>query len=192
MKYAVAGAVVTAAVSTIGDYLWANVIPHRVVVYWFAHAIVLFATTAPVWACPSRKPILGAAGCIVIGCSATLSYWFLQPLLGYAGAMFFLFCGMWLAIGVLTGRILEPRDSMQIRRDPQRNRRARVGRRLLRNFRDLDAVRSARVGLSPSLPQLDRRLPPSIRCLALHETANRTLNAKFAKFAKNNKYTLRP
>ena len=113
MKYAVAGAVVTAAVSTIGDYLWANVIPHRVVVYWFAHAIVLFATIGACLGLPSRKPIVGAAACIVIGCSATLSYWFLQPLLGYAGAMFFLFCGMWLAIGVLTGRILERRDSMQ-------------------------------------------------------------------------------
>ena len=90
MKYAVVGAVVTAAVSTIGDYLWANVIPHRVVVYWFVHAIVLFATIGACLGVPSRKPILGAAGCIVIGCSATLSYWFLQPLLGYAGAMFFL------------------------------------------------------------------------------------------------------
>lgn len=111
MKYALVGAIVTAAVSTVGDYLWANVIPHRVVTYWFAHAIVLFTTIGACLGLPSRKPALGAAGCVTIGCSATLGYWILQPVFGYAGALFVLFCGMWLAIGALTGRVLERRDS---------------------------------------------------------------------------------
>ena len=56
MIEALVGAVVTAAVSTLGDYLWANVLPHGQPIYWFAHAIVLFATVGFCLGLPSRKP----------------------------------------------------------------------------------------------------------------------------------------
>ena len=114
MKYALIGAAVTAVVSTAGDYLWANVIPHGPMIYWFLHAIVLFTTIGACLGLPSRKPLLGAIGCVGIGCGATLAYWFLQQPLGYIAAIAVLFCAMWLAIGYLTGRVLEQRDSLPV------------------------------------------------------------------------------
>jgi hypothetical protein len=106
----IVGAVVTAAVSTLGDYLWKNVLPHGLPVYWFAHAIVLFATIGSCLGLPSRKPIAGALGAVAIGCLATAGFYFLQPLMGYS-AMFVLFFGMWIGLGILTGRVLQRRGS---------------------------------------------------------------------------------
>ena len=105
-RAAVVGAVVTAAVSTLGDYLWKNVLPHGLPVYWFAHAVVLFATIGACLGLPSRKPIAGALGAIVIGCLATAGFYFLQPLMGYS-AMFVLFFAMWMGLGILSGRVLQ-------------------------------------------------------------------------------------
>ena len=112
MIEALVGAVVTAAVSTLGDYLWANVLPHGQPIYWFAHAIVLFATVGLCLGLPSRKPVAGAVGAAAIGCAATLGFYFLQPLMGYS-AMFVLFVLLWVALGLLAGRVLQRRDSMQ-------------------------------------------------------------------------------
>lgn len=111
MKYTVAGAVATAAVSTLGDYLWANVLPHHLPVYWFAHAVVLFSTVGACLGWPSRKALIGAAGAVAIGCLATLGFYLLQPLLGYS-AMFLLFVAMWIALGFLAGRVLQRRRDL--------------------------------------------------------------------------------
>jgi hypothetical protein len=111
LRAAIVGAVVTAAVSTLGDYLWKNVLPHGLPVYWFAHAIVLFATIGSCLGLPSHKPIAGALGAIVIGCLATAGFYFLQPLMGYS-AMFVLFFAMWIGLGVLTGRVLQQGQPM--------------------------------------------------------------------------------
>ena len=109
VKAALVGAIATAAVSTAGDYLWANVLPHRQPIYWFAHAIVLFLTIGCFLGLPSRKPLSGAVGAAAIGCAATLGFYFLAPLLGYS-AMFPLFVAMWIALGVLTGWLLQRRE----------------------------------------------------------------------------------
>jgi hypothetical protein len=109
LKAAVVGAVATAGVSTLGDYLWANVLPHGQPIYWFAHAIVLFLTVGFCLGLPSRKPLNGALGAAAIGCAATLGFYFLQPLIGYS-ALFVLFVALWLALGVLTGWFLQRRE----------------------------------------------------------------------------------
>jgi hypothetical protein len=111
IRDSVVGALITAAVSTAGDYLWANVLPHGQPVYWFAHAIVLFATVGACLGWPSRKALTGAAAAALVGCVATLGFYLLQPLIGYS-AMFVLFVALWLALGVITGRVLQQRDSM--------------------------------------------------------------------------------
>ena len=112
MKAALIGAIATAAVSTLGDYLWANVLPHGQPVYWFAHAIVLFLTIGACLGVPSRRPVVGAFGAVLIGCLATAGFWILRPVVGYAGSMFLLFAVMWVALGVLTGRVLQRRDNV--------------------------------------------------------------------------------
>ena len=106
IRDAVIGALVTAVVSTAGDYLWKNVLPHGQPVYWFSHAIVLFVAVGASLGWPTRKPLAGAIGAALVGCAATLGFYFLQPLMGYS-AMFPLFFGMWLGLGVLTGRVLQ-------------------------------------------------------------------------------------
>ena len=109
MRDALFGAVATAAVSTLGDYLWANVLPHGRPVFWFAHAIVLFLTVGFCLGVPSRRPSAGAIGAASIGCLATAGFWILQPIIGYS-ALFVLFVALWLALGLLTGRILQRSD----------------------------------------------------------------------------------
>jgi hypothetical protein len=109
MKDPIIAAVVTAAISTVGDYLWANVLPHGRPVYWFAHAIVLFTTVGGCLGWPTGKPLFGMIGAVTIGCAATVGFYLLQPLIGYS-ALFVLFFGLWLALGTLTVRLLQRRD----------------------------------------------------------------------------------
>ena len=79
------GAVVTAAVSTLGDYLWKNVLPHRQPIYWFAHAVVLFATVGFCLGLPARKPAMGVVGAAaIVGTAAYViglaaSFWLPEP-----------------------------------------------------------------------------------------------------------------
>jgi hypothetical protein len=128
MKYAIGGALVTAAVSTLGDYLWANVLPHQRPIYGLAHGALLFLTVGfclGVAASPPSprlrrdlagarsamaRPVAGAAGGALIGFAATVGFYLLQPYIGYS-ALFVLFVGLWVALGVLNGRVLQQRDS---------------------------------------------------------------------------------
>jgi hypothetical protein len=109
LYYAITGAVVTAAVSTIGDYLWANVLPHGVPIYWFAHGALLFFTVGLCLGLPSRKPMTGALGGVAVGVAATAGFALLRPVLGYTG-LFVMFFALWIGLGLLTGRVLEKRD----------------------------------------------------------------------------------
>ena len=111
MSSAVIGALVTAAVSTLGDYLWANVLPHGRPIYGFAHGAILFLTVGFCLGWPARQPMRGAVGGLVIGLGATGGFYLLRPLLGYSG-LFVMFVALWIALGLLTGRVLQKRDSM--------------------------------------------------------------------------------
>ena len=113
MRNAIVGALVTAAVSTGGDYLWANLLPHGQPVYWFAHGALLFLTVGFFLGLPSRKPIVGAIGGVLIGIGATGGFYLLRPFLGYSG-LFVMFVALWVALGLLSGRVLQQRDSMRV------------------------------------------------------------------------------
>ena len=110
MKAAALSALAIAALSTLGDYLWANVIPHRVAIYGIAHGLVLFLTVGLCLGLPARRPIAGALGGAVAGLSSAGLFYMIQPLVGYATAMFLLFFALWIELGLLTGRILQRRD----------------------------------------------------------------------------------
>jgi len=107
---ALVGALVTAAVSTVGDYLWANVLPHHRPIYGFAHGALLFLTVGVCLGLPSGKPILGAIGGVAIGVAATAGFYVLRPLLGYSG-LFVMFVALWIGLGLLTGRVLQQGDN---------------------------------------------------------------------------------
>jgi len=64
----------------------------------------------------SRKKLvrmLSAIGGAVVGLSSAALFYLIQPIVGYAPAMFILFFGLWIELGLLTGRVLQQRDSMR-------------------------------------------------------------------------------
>src|SRR5690349_9472316 len=109
MQAALVGAIVTAAVSTLGDYLWANVLPHHIPIYGFAHGLILFLTVGACLGWPARRPIAGAIGGAVVGLTSTGCFYLLQPFIGYNG-LFVMFVVLWIELGLLTGRVLQQRD----------------------------------------------------------------------------------
>jgi hypothetical protein len=113
MTGAILAAIVTAAVSTLGDYLWANVLPHHRPLYGLAHGALLFLTVGFSLGIAARKPMAGAAGGALIGFSAAAGFYLLRPFIGYSG-MFVMFVGLWVALGLLNGRVLQPRDTMRV------------------------------------------------------------------------------
>ena len=57
IRNVIAGAIVTAAVSTLGDYLWANVLPHHRPLYGLAHGALLFLTVGWCLGIAARRPM---------------------------------------------------------------------------------------------------------------------------------------
>jgi hypothetical protein len=112
MNAAVVGALVTAAVSTAGDYVWANVLPHGRPIYGFAHGALLFLTVGFCLGRPLRKPALGALGGVAIGVGATAGFYLLRRVLGYSG-LFVMFVALWVGLGLLAGRVLQHRDNFR-------------------------------------------------------------------------------
>src|SRR5947207_5780177 len=113
MTGAILAAIVTAAVSTLGDYLWANVLPHHRPLYGLAHGALLFLTVGWCLGIAARRPMIGAAGGAAIGFSAAAGFYLLQPFIGYTG-LFVMFIGLWIALGLLNGRVLQTRDTMRV------------------------------------------------------------------------------
>jgi hypothetical protein len=113
IQAAIAGAVVTAAVSTLGDYLWANLLPHHRPIYGLAHGALLFLTVGCCLGIAAGRVMAGAAGGALIGISATAGFYLLQPFIGYSG-LFVMFVGLWVALGLLSGRVLQRRDRIGI------------------------------------------------------------------------------
>jgi hypothetical protein len=111
IRNAISGALVTAAVSTLGDYLWANVLPHHRPFYGLAHGTLLFLTVGSCLGAAVGRTIVGAGGGALIGFTAAAGFYLLQPFIGYSG-LFVMFVALWVALGVLTGRILQRRDTM--------------------------------------------------------------------------------
>lgn len=110
LRDSLVGALLTAGVSTLGDYLWANVLQHHRPIYGLAHGALLFLTVGFWLGIVARKPLSGAIGGALIGFSAAAAFYLLQPFIGYS-ALFVLFAALWVALGLLNGRVLQQRDS---------------------------------------------------------------------------------
>lgn len=100
---------ITAAVSTFGDYLWANVIPHHEPIYGLAHGVILFLTVGACLGAPVRKAATGALGAALVGLLAAGSWYVLQPFIGYWSAMFVVWLALWVMLGILAVRVLQGR-----------------------------------------------------------------------------------
>ena len=104
---AIGGALVIAAISTLGDYLWANVLPHHRSIYGLTHGTLLFLAVGLYLGVRAHKTAIGAVGGGLLGFLAAGSFYVLRPVLGYA-AMFLMYIGVWVGLGLLNGRVLQP------------------------------------------------------------------------------------
>jgi hypothetical protein len=104
---AVGGALAIAAVSTAGDYLWANVIPHHVPVYGLLHGALLFLAVGLYLGVRAHKAAIGAVAGALLGVLAAGTFYVLSPRVGYS-AMFPLYIAVWVGLGFLNGRVLNP------------------------------------------------------------------------------------
>jgi hypothetical protein len=104
---AIGGALAIAAVSTLGDYLWANVLPHHRPIYGLTHGTLLFLAVGLYLGARAHRPATGAVVGGLLGFLAAGSFYVLQPMLGYT-AMFLMYIGVWVGLGLLNGRVLQP------------------------------------------------------------------------------------
>lgn len=108
--YAVMGSLLMAAVSTLGDFVWARYIPAHRPLFGILHGIALCSAIGLFLGVVRARPLRGGLVGAAIGFTAAGGYYVLARLMGYA-AMFVLWMALWAAFGVLSGRGLgEPRE----------------------------------------------------------------------------------
>jgi hypothetical protein len=104
IKAAFAGAASIAAVSTLGDFIWATWIPQHRVPYGLTHGALLFLCVGLFLGALVHKPMSGALGGALIGFAAAGSFYLLAGLAG-RWAMFAAWFGLWIALGLFNERL---------------------------------------------------------------------------------------
>jgi hypothetical protein len=99
--------VAIAAVSTLGDFIWATWIPRHRAIYGLAHGTLLFACVGFFLGTIARRAAFGSIAGAIIGFLAAGSFYVLAPLAGYS-IMFAVWFGLWIALGAFNGH-LNPR-----------------------------------------------------------------------------------
>ncbi len=110
MRNAIVGAALIAAVSTLGDFVWAGLHLRHRVVYGLAHGAILFLCMGAYFGSLQRKALVGAIYGAAIGLAAAGSFYVLAPIAGYS-VMFFVWAFVWIALAVLVTRILPTRTA---------------------------------------------------------------------------------
>lgn len=100
---AVVGSLLVAALSTVGDFVWARYITAHRPLYGLLHGTALCLAIGLFLGALRRQPIRGAMAGALIGLGAAGGYYLLAGLMGYA-AMFVLWMALWAAFGILNGR----------------------------------------------------------------------------------------
>jgi hypothetical protein len=100
MREAVIGALVVAAASTLGDFIWAMWIPRHLPVYGLTHGTLLFLAVGWYLGRVTGRPLAGTIGGGLVGFAAAGSFYVIAPLAGYS-AMFVSYFGVWIALALL-------------------------------------------------------------------------------------------
>jgi len=103
MRDAIAGALLIAAVSTLGDFVWAGLHLRHRVAYGLAHGAILFLCIGAYFGSLEKQTLKGAIYGAAIGLSAAGSFYVLAPVAGYS-VMFFVWAFVWIALAVLVGQ----------------------------------------------------------------------------------------
>lgn len=104
MRNIVSSSVSIAALSTLGDFIWATWLPEHRAVYGAAHGLLLFAAIGLVFGVLAGRRSAGAAAGAAIGAGAAGAYYVFAPLFG-AGTMFIVWIGAWTALGWTYARL---------------------------------------------------------------------------------------
>ena len=107
MRHAIAGALLIAAVSTLGDFVWAGLHLRHRVVYGLTHCALLFLCMGAYFGWLHKKPLAGAIYGAAVGLAAAGSFYVLAPIAGYS-VMFFVWAFIWIALAVLVGSGFAP------------------------------------------------------------------------------------
>jgi len=110
MRTVLIGALLIAAVSTIGDFVWAGLHLRHRVEYGLAHGAILFLCIGAFLGALENRVFAGALYGALIGLISAGSFYLLAPVAGY-GVMVFIWAFVWLAVAVLSGRLLGARAS---------------------------------------------------------------------------------
>jgi hypothetical protein len=100
MRHAIIGAALIAAVSTLGDFVWAGLNLRHRVVYGLAHGAILFLCMGAYFGWLQNKIFKGALYGAAIGLGAAGSFYLLAPVAGYS-VMFFVWAFVWIALAFL-------------------------------------------------------------------------------------------
>jgi len=94
------GALSIAAISTLGDFIWASLMLEHRPAYGLAHGSLLFLSIGLYLGVLARRHVAGAIGGALIGFAAAGSFYLIAPVVGRP-AMFLLWFATWIALGVL-------------------------------------------------------------------------------------------
>ncbi|HUP41201.1 MAG TPA: hypothetical protein VM115_13840 [Vicinamibacterales bacterium] len=100
MRTAIIGALLIAAVSTLGDFVWAGL--HLRFVYGLAHGTILFFCLGAYFGSLQRNTAKGVFYGAAIGLAAAGSFYMLEPVAGYS-VMFFVWAFVWIALAFVAG-----------------------------------------------------------------------------------------
>jgi hypothetical protein len=101
---ALVGALGLAALSTLGDYVWARYALRHRAVFGIAHGTLLLLSLGLYLGALRRRPWRGALAGAAVGVLAALSFYALVPLMGYA-AMFVSWMALWMGFALLDARL---------------------------------------------------------------------------------------
>lgn len=105
-----AASLTIAALSTLGDFIWATWIPRHMVIYGVTHGTLLFCAIGLVLGLLAGRPIAGAAAGGAMGAAAAGLFYLAAPLTGY-WIMFVVWIGVWMALGLLYAELRRGRTS---------------------------------------------------------------------------------
>ena len=111
--HALLGALLIGALNTLGDLIWANFIPAHRPVFGILHGVVLCLGIGLYLGVLRQRPVRGAVEGALTGFVAASGFYVFAPFIGYS-AMFVLWMALWVAFGIIEGRVLgEPRVSLR-------------------------------------------------------------------------------
>lgn len=94
-----AASLILAALSTAGDFVWANWRVRHLAVYGVIHGIVMFLAAGAILGARRGRTVTGALCGVAAGAAGALSFYGLAPALGYS-AMFAAWLIVWVILGV--------------------------------------------------------------------------------------------